>query len=217
MKDDFSIKLFLCLICTYVTCVTLAKLTGYDYEIRPNCYLIAIILYVIKRISMTFCFPYNMFIVISTFFRDKKDKTETEIIKMTSKTICFRVVTRGMFPKLIIKNRDYNLSVLKGFENLRYTYEVVTDTKIEDIDTIERCHEVVVPDHYSTKTGAKFKARALQYALEQNVSNLADNDFVVHLDEETRLTKNCIIGILNFINENKHQIGQGELKKYFMS
>ena len=76
MKDDFSIKLLFCLICTYVTCVTLAKLIGYDYEIRPNGYFVAIILYIIKRISMFFCFPYNMFIVISTFFRDKKDKEE---------------------------------------------------------------------------------------------------------------------------------------------
>ena len=102
--------------------------------------------------------------------------------------------------------------MLKGFSKLKYTYEVVTDNRIGDIDTVKRCYEVVVPDDYSTKTGAKFKARALQYAIEQNVSNLNNDDLVVHLDEETRLTKSCVIGIIKFANQNKHQIGQGEFK-----
>ena len=218
IKGDFSIKLFLCFICTYVACVILTKLTSYyNYSllnpIRKNDYLISSILYVIKRIALILCFPYTAFIVIATFFQDKSDQndnTETEITKMTKKTICFRVVTRGMFPQLIIKNLDYNLSVLNGFENLKYTYEVVTDQKIGDIDRIKNCYEIVVPDKYSTKTGAKFKARALQYALEVNISDLDDDDLVVHLDEETRLTESSVIGIVNFAIENKHQIGQGD-------
>ena len=215
IKGDFSIKLFLCFICTYVACVILAKLTNYySYSllspIWKNDILISSILYVIKRIALILCYPYTVFVVIATFFRDKNGNTETEITKMTTKTICFRVVTRGMFPQLIKKNRDYNLSVLKGFENLKYIYEIVTDKKIGDIDTIERCHEVLVPDDYSTKTGAKFKARALQYALEINISDLNDDDLVVHLDEETRLTNSSVIGIVNFAIENKHQIGQGD-------
>lgn len=219
IKGDFSKKLFLCFICIYVLCVILTKLTSYydSYLISilpiwKNGYLISIILYAIKRIALIICFPYTAFIVIATFFRDKNENTETDLIKMTQKTICFRVVTRGMFPQLIIKNCDYNLSVLKGFENLKYTFEVVTDKKIGDIDIIENCYEVVVPDDYSTKTGAKFKARALQYAIELNISDLDDNDLVVHLDEESRLTKSCVNGIINFANQNKHQIGQGKLK-----
>ena len=154
--------------------------------------------------------PYLAFIVGTTLIRDDKSKDTKTISNMPKKTICFRVVTRGMFPQLVKKNRDYNLSVIKGFENLKYTYEVVTDKRIGDIDTIENCYEVVVSDDYSTKTGAKYKARALQYAFEQNVSNLGDDEFVVHLDEETRLTKSSVSGIINFVNENKHQIGQGK-------
>ena len=38
---------------------------------------------------------------------------------------------------------------------------------------------------------------------------LKDGDFVVHLDEETVLTEDCARGILNFVCENKHAIGQG--------
>lgn len=62
---------------------------------------------------------------------------------------------------------------------------------------------------YKTKSGAMFKARALQYCLEDGVNSLADTDWIVHLDEETLLTDNSIRGILNFVLEGKHSFGQG--------
>ena len=36
---------------------------------------------------------------------------------------------------------------------------------------------------FSTKTGAKFKARALQYCLEDKVSEISDEDWIVHVSE----------------------------------
>lgn len=41
------------------------------------------------------------------------------------------------------------------------------------------------------------------------MSNLQDKDWIVHLDEETLLTDSSVKGIINFINEGKHQFGQG--------
>ena len=38
---------------------------------------------------------------------------------------------------------------------------------------------------------------------------LKDDDWIVHLDEETILTEGSVVGIVNFINEGKHQFGQG--------
>ena len=38
---------------------------------------------------------------------------------------------------------------------------------------------------------------------------LKDEDYIVHLDEETVLTEDAVKGILNFISDNKHVIGQG--------
>ena len=35
------------------------------------------------------------------------------------------------------------------------------------------------------------------------------NDWIVHLDEETILTHGSVTGIVNFINDGKHQFGQG--------
>lgn len=45
---------------------------------------------------------------------------------------------------------------------------------------------------FSTKNGAKFKARALQFCLEDDVNILRDEDWIVHLDEETLLSENAV-------------------------
>ena len=213
IKGEFSLKRFSGLISINALCLfTIYQLGFLNYQtigpIEKYGYFIPISIYTMKLIGLIGTLPYLVFIVATTLIKSKKAKN---VPQMPQKPICFRVVTRGMFPQLVKTNRDYNLSVLKCFENFKYTYEVVTDKKIGDIDTIKNCYEVVIPEDYSTKTGAKYKARALQYAYEQNISNLHDDEFVVHLDEETRLTKGSISGIINFANENKHQIGQGAI------
>lgn len=38
---------------------------------------------------------------------------------------------------------------------------------------------------------------------------LADQDWIVHLDEETVLTDNAVRGILNFVFDGKYSFGQG--------
>ena len=122
--------------------------------------------------------------------------------------ICIRVVTRGDFPNLVKDNvsRNLNMCIDVGMEN--FMIEVVTDKAI-NLSKHRRVREVVVPAEYKTKTGALFKARALQYCLEDNVNILADTDWIVHLDEETLLTENSVRGILNFVLDGQHQFGQG--------
>jgi len=123
--------------------------------------------------------------------------------------ICIRVVTRGDYPELVKKNvtRNLNLCLDVGLEN--FIVEVATDRHIPGLKEFARVREVVVPPTYVTKSGALFKARALQYCLEEDVNILSDNDWIVHLDEETILTDNAIRGILNFVYDGKHQFGQG--------
>lgn len=119
-----------------------------------------------------------------------------------------RVVTRGSYPELVINNVLRNMGVCKELGLDKYVIEVVTDRQI-NLPKHPKIREVVVPEEYKTKSGARFKARALQYALEDHVNILDGDDWIVHLDEETLLTKSSLIGILNFLYENKHQIGQG--------
>lgn len=122
--------------------------------------------------------------------------------------ICIRVVTRGDFPNLVERNvrRNLNTCLDMGLEN--FGIEVVTDKPIY-LPKDQRIREVVVPSDYQTKTGALFKARALQYCLEDGVNTLNYCDWIVHLDEETLLTENSIRGIINFVLDGKHSFGQG--------
>ncbi|VDM45366.1 unnamed protein product [Toxocara canis] len=120
-----------------------------------------------------------------------------------------------------LQNIKYNMAKCReaGMEN--FIFEVVTDKAI-NVPSLPRLREVVVPSTYrqlysttlifisiSTKSGALFKSRALQYCLEDDVNILQDDDWVVHLDEETLLTVNAICGILNFCEDGKHHFGQG--------
>ncbi|XP_076058995.1 beta-1,4-mannosyltransferase egh isoform X2 [Oratosquilla oratoria] len=122
--------------------------------------------------------------------------------------ICIRVVTRGDFPELVRNNvhRNLNICLRVGLE--KFMLEVVTDKKI-DLPENQRVRQVVVPSSYKPKSGALFKARALQYCLEDDINLLSDLDWIVHLDEETIVTEAAIRGILNFVIEGRHQFGQG--------
>lgn len=143
-----------------------------------------------------------------TLFNAFPGKVKLKGSPLLAPFICIRIVTRGDFPKLVRDNvtRNMNLCVDVGMEN--FMIEVVTDKAIS-LPKHRRVREVVVPGEYKTKSGALFKSRALQYCLEDNVNILGDNDWIVHLDEETLLTENCVRGILNFVLDGQHQFGQG--------
>jgi len=122
---------------------------------------------------------------------------------------CFRVVTRGLFPELVLANvrKNYLTCIQSGLSN--FSIEVVTDKDFSLADMEDKVRKIVVPPTYRTSTGALFKARALQHALDPGVNILKEGDYIIHLDEETLITKNVINGIINFVVEGKHAFGQG--------
>ncbi|XP_057336045.1 beta-1,4-mannosyltransferase egh-like [Microplitis mediator] len=122
--------------------------------------------------------------------------------------INIRVVTRGDYPQLVKTGVKRNLKTCMDAGLKNFQIEVVSDKPI-GLMSHRRIRELVVPSEYQTKTGALFKARKLQYCLEDGVNKLADHDWIVHLDEETLLTENSIHGILNFVLDGKHPFGQG--------
>lgn len=123
--------------------------------------------------------------------------------------LCFRVVTRGLYAELVQSNVNKNFQTCTEAGLNNFSMEVVTDKEIPLIVKEAKIRQLVVPETYQTSTGALFKARALQYALEPQVSLLNQGDYIVHLDEETLLTKNVINGIINFVLDGKHDFGQG--------
>ena len=105
----------------------------------------------------------------------------------------FRIVTRGLYPELVA------LGCVDAFETLSaaglpsrvgWRVEVVTDraTRVARATGLP-VREMVVPADYRPKNGCKFKARALHYASRMHVSDARRDDWIVHLDEETKTTR----------------------------
>ncbi|XP_014209985.1 beta-1,4-mannosyltransferase egh isoform X2 [Copidosoma floridanum] len=167
-----------------------------------------LVLYLLRTLTFL-SFPQVLFNFIGlTIYNAFLTKVDLKGSPLLAPFVCIRVVTRGDYPQLVKTNVDRNLNkcIDAGLEN--FQIEVVSDKPI-GLAAHRRVREVVVPSTYRTSSGALFKARALQYCLENSVNELADHDWIVHLDEETLLTENSIRGILNFILDGKHQFGQG--------
>ncbi|CAG0892115.1 unnamed protein product [Darwinula stevensoni] len=143
-----------------------------------------------------------------TLYNAFPTKVKLTYSPLQSPFVAIRIVTRGDYPDLVRQNALRNLRTCKdvGMEN--FVIEVITDKPI-GLPLMPHMKEVVVPSSYESRTGAKFKARALQYCLEDGVNQLKDDDWIVHLDEETVVTANAMRGILNFIHEGRAQFGQG--------
>ncbi|CAH1183805.1 unnamed protein product [Ceutorhynchus assimilis] len=168
----------------------------------------ACILYALRFVTFL-SLPQVVFNLIGlTFYNCFPDKVTLKGSPLLAPFICIRIVTRGDFPDLVKHNvnRNMNKCIDAGLEN--FLIEVVSDKSI-GLESHRRIRELVVPKDYQTSSGALFKARALQYCLEEKVNILSDNDWIVHLDEETLLTENSVRGILNFVMDGKHHIGQG--------
>lgn len=171
-------------------------------------YVGATTLYILRLLTFLSLPQVTFNFVGLTLYNAFPDKVELKGSPLLAPFICIRVVTRGDYPQLVRNNVARNLSKCAeaGLEN--FQIEVVSDKPME-LASHRRLRQVVVPPSYKTSSGALFKARALQYCLENSVNELAGHDWIVHLDEETLLTDNSIRGILNFVLDGKHQFGQG--------
>lgn len=168
-----------------------------------------IILYILRLLTFL-TLPQVIFNFFGlTFYNAFPDKVILKGSPLLAPFICIRVVTRGDYPELVKSNviQNINICVQAGLEN--FIFDIVTDKRINVEGINRRVRELVVPSNYRTKSGALFKARALQYCLEDEINYLSDSDWIVHLDEETLLTENSVRGILNFVLDGKHQFGQG--------
>lgn len=91
---------------------------------------------------------------------------------------------------------------------VQYWIEAVTDMPVSvGADTY-----FVVPNKYRTPNGAKYKARALHYAA--CLRRVTRRDYILHMDEESIITPQVIMGIHKFIHAERSllRIGQGEIK-----
>ena len=143
----------------------------------------------------------------TSVFRENLPPLSSLISKYNNK-IYVRIVTRGTHPLLVKENALAAIQVLDECLPRRlWVVEVLTDNFIDGKSYIEDTYkvtdadgrkldadinyaEIVVPKDYQTSTNAKYKSRALHYAVE--VSTAGEYDWIVHLDEETRMNHDTI-------------------------
>ncbi|TMD11199.1 MAG: hypothetical protein E6I96_16085 [Chloroflexi bacterium] len=136
---------------------------------------------------------------------------ETPLLPMPI-PVCFRVVSRGQNAAVL---RETVLNVREQMSRLRlfpYRIEVVTDIPVE-LAISDDLVRLVVPTDFRPSRGTRFKARALEYARCQ--SNLPTNAWILHLDEESRITPSLIAGVRTAVLEEEEsgrfRIGQGTI------
>jgi beta-1,4-mannosyltransferase len=130
--------------------------------------------------------------------------------RVTDDLVSFRIVSRGRNADALFETVEAARASCRARPLFRYQIEVVTDVEVilPDGDDI---HAIVVPSRYVTLSDTRFKARALQYALEN--SDLPPEAWIVHLDEESHATPGLMGGIRDFIVDceetGQDLIGQG--------
>jgi egghead protein (zeste-white 4 protein) len=124
--------------------------------------------------------------------------------------VSFRIVSRGRNADAVAETVEAVRRVWLQRPVFRYRIEVVTDEPVAlpDGDDVVA---IVVPADFTTPAGTRYKARALQYALE--ASDLPPEAWIVHLDEESHPTSGVMDGIRDFIMDcdaaGVDRVGQG--------
>lgn len=146
-----------------------------------------------------------------------KYKSISELAKNVKNTVYFRIVTRGQNPTLVKANVHKISTLLKSeFKGINYQIEVVTD-KYMDLTTCDNVTTICVPTDFKTPHNTLYKARALYFASLNSTkqmyynTDIDEKDWVLHLDEESKIDKRTLEGILTHISKDtkKPSIGQG--------
>ncbi len=132
-----------------------------------------------------------------------------------SNLVSFRYVSRGTNQETLrhaIESVRREMAKLPAFP---YVIEAVIEQDI-DLGEGQDLTKLVVPRDYTTASGSLYKARALQYGLEQ--SPIRDDAWILHCDEESHVHDSLIRGIYQAIVEEEasgeHRIGQGAILYY---
>lgn len=136
--------------------------------------------------------------------------------------LCFRIMTKGYDQNRALKNLSKNYYICQDAGLKNYHFEYLTeDEKIKlEIDTCKgdgkrvRFRKILVPKEYETSSKSSYRARLLEYALEDKVNQLDKGDYIVHLDEDIMLTRDFIHGLINFVHDNRHSFGKPNIITY---
>ncbi len=138
--------------------------------------------------------------------RFRKALIKKTFVPINPKRVIFQITTIGNMK--IVQETINNIHQVCGEVAYRnYVVCVVSEVK----EVFEGAVTITVPKQYMTANNAKYKARALQYAVEyreQNGENTNDV-WIYHLDDESMVTKQGLLAILDHIDNNREPIAEG--------
>lgn len=135
--------------------------------------------------------------------------------------VSFRYVSRGHNVDSLVTAAESVHREMSKQPLFPHIIEVVVDDTPSDelrmrINRIPNTVFIVVPTEWETPQGSKFKARALQYAM--NASSIPDDAWIMHFDEESHAHPTLIRGMASAIAEEEasgqFRIGQGCILYY---
>jgi hypothetical protein len=136
----------------------------------------------------------------------RKLMVKRTFVPINPKRMVFQITTIGHME--VVQESIDNINRIcaeVGYQN----YEVVVVSEVNE--RFEGAVTVTVPKDYSTFNHAKYKARALQYAVEQREKKGENtSDFwIYHLDDESMITKQGLMSVLDHADNNLAPIAEG--------
>lgn len=132
------------------------------------------------------------------------------------KKLIFCFASRGTNQEVLKQSITQAISVARSC-GVPFSVELVVDEELKD-SFFEKsgCHIIVVPSKFETPCGSRFKARALHYACAARRARQQDLNYtwILHCDEETLVTEQCLAGIHKFLKlpRSNSMCGAGEIK-----
>ena len=146
------------------------------------------------------------FMLAYEILRYRKFLVKKSFVPINPKKMIFQITTIGNMKIVQETVRNINRTCKEvGYSN----YRICVVSEVEE--TFDGAATITVPKDYSTTNNAKYKARALHYAVEQrekNGENTADI-WVYHLDDESMITKQGLLSVLDHIDNNREPIAEG--------
>ena len=146
------------------------------------------------------------FILAYQIIRYRKFLVKKSFVPINPKKLIFQITTIGNMK--IVQDAVHNINrICKEVGYSNYSIFVVSEVE----ETFDGALTMTVPKDYSTTNNAKYKARALHYAVEQRDKNGENTPdiWVYHLDDESMITKQGLLSVLDHIDSNREPIAEG--------
>ncbi len=138
--------------------------------------------------------------------RYRKVFVKKKFVPINPKRMIFQITTIGNM-EIVQESIDNINRICREVGYSNYRVDVVSEVN----ESFDGAETITVPLNYSTLNHAKYKARALQYAVEQREKkgeNTSDI-WIYHLDDESMITKQGLLSILDHADNNREPIAEG--------